>query len=177
MELKDWLNRTTAKELMVRQVVSLGPEDSLAVASGRLLREQVTGAPVLDEKGVCVGVLSASDISAAEGKLATQREKIAASSFWSSNLALPASVYAERLAGLRDKLAPAAEQPVRRFMTTDLVSVPIDASVLTIVQHMVEAHVHRVLVLDRQGRLEGLISATDVMAALLRAGAGSPFAS
>jgi len=77
---------------------------------------------------------------------------------------------AHRLAEVRDKLAPAAEQGVARFMTTDLVSVSQDTPLMKVVRNMVDAHVHRVLVLDDDGNLEGIISTTDVLAALMRVG-------
>jgi CBS-domain-containing membrane protein len=47
----------------------------------------------------------------------------------------------------------------------------------TIVQSMADADVHRIIILDPEGRLPGLISSTDVLAALLNAGrvSGSRF--
>lgn len=93
---------------------------------------------------------------------------LATSNFFSSNLALPESVYLEKLEQVRDKLSPAAEQPVEHFMTTDLVSVSTEDSLQEIVQSMVDAHLHRVLVIDQDKQLQGIIATTDVLAALLR---------
>jgi CBS domain-containing membrane protein len=168
MDVRDWLEKITAAEIMIRDVVTLAPGDTVAQAAGIFLREQVTGAPVIDQNGACLGVLSASDIIGAEGKVADEARRIAESSFWNSNLTLPASIYAEKLADLRDKIAPAAEQPVERFMTTDQVSVSEDTSLATVVQYMLDAHIHRVLVMGAENRLLGIISTTDVLAALLR---------
>lgn len=168
MDIRDWLDHTTAADVTFRDVVTLTPHHTVAQAADVLLREQISGAPVVDASGVCIGVLSASDIIAAEGKVAKERRKVADSSFWNSNLALPASIYAEKLAQVRDRIAPAAEQPVERFMTTDLVSVHEETSLATILQHMIDAHIHRVLVLDAKKRLQGIVSTTDVLAALLR---------
>jgi CBS domain-containing protein len=68
MKVTEWLERTLSKEIMVRRVTTLRPTDALAHAAGLLLREQMSGAPVVDERGVCVGVLSASDVVGAEKK-------------------------------------------------------------------------------------------------------------
>lgn len=168
MEVRDWLEQTTANDVMVQQVVTLSPKDIVAQAADVLLREQISGAAVVDAAGSCVGVLSVSDIISAEDKVAAERRKAAESSFWNSNLALPSHIYGEKLADLRDKTAPAAEQPVERFMTTDLVSVRENTALATVLQRMVDAHIHRVLVLDAEQRLQGIISTTDVLAALLR---------
>jgi CBS-domain-containing membrane protein len=168
MELRDWLSETTAADIMVRDVTTLKPDDSVSRAAAMLLGHQITGAPVVDPSGACVGVLSASDILSAEKKVAKEQRKVAESSFWNSNLALPASVYAAKLAEVRDKITPAAEQPVERFMTSDLVSVREETPLRKVVQYMVDAHVHRVVVLDANRRLKGIISTTDVLAAALR---------
>ena len=61
-----------------------------------------------------------------------------------------------------------AEQPVEHFMTTDLVSVTENTPLQTIVQQMVDAHIHRVVVLDDHQHLQGIISTMDVLAALRR---------
>jgi len=116
-----------------------------------------------------VGVLSASGILAAEEKAADERRKVADSSFFNSNLALPMSVYAAKLREVLENIIPTAQQPVARFMTTDLVSVSANAPLRTAVDYMVNAHVHRVVVLDAERRLRGIVSTTDVLAALLRA--------
>ena len=168
--MEDWLTSTTAADLAVRNVVSFAPHMKLAHAAKVLLREAISGAPVVDNEGVCVGVLSVTDVLGAEEKVAAEQEKVASSSFWQSHLALPASVYEEQLAKVRDKLIPAADQPISRFMTRDLVSVREDSSLRTVISYMVDALVHRVLVLDDEDRLVGLISTIDVLAAALREG-------
>jgi predicted transcriptional regulator len=169
MDLRQWLRSATAGEIMVRDVKTLQQDELLAAAAATLLREQVTGAPVVDQHGVCVGVFSASDVVGAEEKVADERRKFAESSFWQSNLALPASIYESRLAEIRDKIAPASEQPVERFMTKDLVSVNEKSPLEAVVRSMVDAHVHRVIVLDECRHPIGIVTTTDVLAALLRA--------
>jgi CBS domain-containing protein len=169
MDVRKWLTNVTAGEIMVRDVKTLRKNESLAEAAAMLLREQVTGAPVVDDQGACVGVFSASDVVGAEEKVADERRKFAESSFWQSNLALPASIYASRLAEVRDKIAPVAEQPVERFMTRNLVSALEETPLEKVVRDMVDAHVHRVIVLDDNRRPVGIVSTTDVLAALLRA--------
>ena len=169
MEISNWMTETTASKIMTRDLVTVNPQDTLAIAADVMLREQVSGAPVVDDSNICVGVLSISDFLGVEDKAAEEREKIANSSFWNSNLTLPMRVYSERLQQVRDKLAPAAEQPVERFMTSDLVSATEEAPLATVVQSMVDAHIHRVVILDLKKRLRGIISTTDVLAALLHA--------
>jgi CBS-domain-containing membrane protein len=170
MKLADWLSHTVAGAVMVRDVITLNPADTLAHAAGVLLDNQMSGAPVVDSDHVCVGVVSAADLLGAEEKVAAARRQEAESSIWHSQLALPASVYESRLAAIRDELAPAAEQPVERFMTRDIVSVESGTPVGKVIRNMVNAHIHRVVVLDADRHLLGIITTTDLLAALLRAG-------
>jgi CBS domain-containing protein len=156
-------------------MMTLRPQDPLSKAATRLIEEQVSGAPVVDDAGACVGVLSVTDLIVAPEKAAAERQKVAESSFFNAHLALPYTVYASKLEEVRDKLAPTADQPVERFMTTDLVSVGESTPLDSVVKRLVSAHIHRVLVLDDDRRLKGIISTTDVLAALLRAAGGSTF--
>ncbi len=173
MQISEWMTQTTAREIMTHNLITVQPEDTLSSAADVILREQVSGTPVVDDRGICVGVLSVSDFMGAEERAEEERERIANSSFWNSNLSLPTRVYEERLQLVRDKLAPAADQPVHRFMSSDLVSATEEASLADVVQAMVDAHIHRVVILDSEARLHGVISTTDVLVALLQASRGS----
>ena len=50
-------------------------------------------------------------------------------------------------------------------MTTDIVSVEPQTPLAEVARRMVDAHIHRVFVLD-QGRPVGVITSTDILAAL-----------
>ena len=53
-------------------------------------------------------------------------------------------------------------------MTSDVVSVAQDTPLNVVVQRLVDAHIHRVVVLGADRRLKGIVTSIDVMAALLR---------
>src|SRR5947209_4495166 len=55
------LDALTAEDLMTRDVLLLTGDMPLREAARLLLRNQVSGAPVMNDRGMCVGVLSASD--------------------------------------------------------------------------------------------------------------------
>jgi CBS domain-containing protein len=169
MTINDWLTETKASDIMVRRVITLGPQDTLAQAAAVFLREQISGAPVVGHDGVCVGVCSASDILRAENTVLRERTKVAESSFWNSNLALPASIYEQKLAEVRDKIAPVAEQLVQQFMTANVVAIRDHDPVRKIAEAMLDAHIHRVIVVDASNRLLGIISTIDLLAAILKA--------
>lgn len=169
MKLADWLNETPAERVLQRNLIALRPQMLMSEAAAVLLEHQISGAPVIDSQGVCVGVLSATDFVKAEDAVVDERRRFAASTFWNSNLVLPESVYADKLAEVRDKLIPASEHTVAQEMTRDLVTVSLHTSVASIVRNMIDAHIHRVFVLDSDDRLAGIVSSVDILAAMLRA--------
>ena len=58
---------------------------------------------------------------------------------------------------------------VSRHMSRRTVSVSEETSLVEIARLMCDGHWHRVLVVDAQGRLRGLVSTMDVLAALVQA--------
>jgi CBS domain-containing protein len=144
----------TAADLMSRPVTALTPDMPLREAAGLLAREQLSGAPVVDAAGRCVGVLSATDFvrwAARGGCAATPR------------CSMPPGGGPDWDA-LDVGLFPA--ETVGASMTADPVTVGRAAGVREVARVMLDAHVHRVGVVDRRGRLVGLVSSTDLLAAL-----------
>jgi CBS domain-containing protein len=62
------------------------------------------------------------------------------------------------------EILPAKE--VRRFMTPDPVTVSPDTSIRSLARMMIDAHIHRIIVVDDEQRPIGIISGTDLLAAL-----------
>lgn len=170
----EWLHTQTAAEIMTKNVACLCPSDRVADAVNLFMRDQISGAPVVDEDGVCIGVLSATDIVSFEEK----REKAPP----------PGSRPAQRpfdswawgtdwwceFGKITREIQPRLEAPVSEYMTRNLVSVTEDTPLGVIIRCMIDGHVHRVLVLDSAGRLAGIITTMDILAATLRAGRREP---
>ena len=138
------------------------------------LRDQISGAPVVDDEGVCIGVLSATDIVSFEEKRANthdERPTVRRPCFDVWNAGAEWWLNAQRL---REEIQPRLEESVTGYMTRDIVSVTEDTPLGVVIRQMVDAHVHRVLVLDSGRRLVGLITTMDVLAAALRAGRREP---
>jgi CBS domain-containing protein len=57
---------------------------------------------------------------------------------------------------------------VRRYMTADVPAVGVEAPLSVLARAVVEAHVHRLFVVDEQHRPIGTVSRLDVLAALVR---------
>jgi len=110
MDIRHWLTTTTASDIQATALKTLRPGDSLADAAKLFLDEQITGAPVVDGRGQCVGVISVTDVTRAEKEVADTYEQLASSSIFHSGLALPAHLYEDALMEVRNKLRPVADK-------------------------------------------------------------------
>lgn len=169
----DWLGSETARDIMTRDVAVLHPDDHVADAVDLFLRDQISGAPVVDEEGVCLGVLSATDILCFEERRAGVRAHTAERQRRPFDGWQCGEQWWHDFGRARDKLQPYMEEKVTRYMTRDIVSVVEEAPIGVVVRCMIDAHVHRVLVLDAARRLQGIITTMDVLAAAMRAGRGA----
>ena len=147
----------TAADLMTAPVVMVPQYMSLQGAARVLARAHVTGAPVVDSGGRCIGVLSATDIVGWAGD--SKRPQMSDS--W------PDIYEASQMVGEEE----VPEILVREYMTRSLVTVPADIRIGELSRIMLEAHIHRVIVVDENRHPVGVVSSTDVLAAVAHAAA------
>ena len=145
----------TAQDLMSTAVLAIPRSMSLAAAAHLLAQAGVSGAPVVDREGRCVGVLSANDFVAytEKGRLAAKRPnpRFCAHSAWQVI-----------------DLEEFGEDEVQQFMTADPVTAGPSTPLAELAQRMVDAHIHRLIVVDADDRPVGMVSSTDVLAAVAR---------
>ena len=144
----------TAEDPMSRDVVTVRQEMSLPTVARLLSRAHITGAPVVDALGVCVGVISASDFLCLADP---------------DRHGDPSRCTAPQCACSEWQVMDVSELPpdeVRQHMTADPVTVSPTTPVGQLAQKMLDAHIHRVIVVDGKGRPIGVVSSTDLIAAI-----------
>jgi CBS domain-containing protein len=145
----------TAADLMSRDLVMVPREMSLQGAARLLSRSRVSGAPVVDGAGRCVGVLSTTDflgwVDDENPRSKPRVSKEPACNSWQifGNDAAPTDSVSE-------------------YMTSDPVVVLPGATIGDVAQKMLDARIHRVIVVDLSGRPIGILSTTDILAAVAR---------
>ena len=148
----------TARDIMETDVVTVAPEESLQEALALITENHVTGLPVLDKKSHCVGLISATDI------LSYEQDHAEAAAEANEDVARYFDPEEERWESLRVSafaLEKLAEVPVGELMSRELISVRPDVSAREVAQKMLDDDVRRMLVLDDQNYLVGIISAFD----------------
>jgi CBS-domain-containing membrane protein len=147
-----------AADVMQRDVVTVGPAETVREAMSQMIENRVSGLAVLDHNDHCVGVVSAADILALEYEQA-QRADEEVEERVGSYFNFEAQQWENmRVGGVVDQLP---ELKVREVMSRSLISVPPQAPLDAVAELMIEKHVHRVLVVDDKCFLHGLISALD----------------
>ncbi|MCI0455723.1 MAG: CBS domain-containing protein [Gemmataceae bacterium] len=141
-------------DLMTGPVVTIPDQMSLQAAAHLLSQHRVSGAPVVDAAGRCVGVLSGTDFvqwaeRGAQGARKDRPGQACVCSAW--QIVAPESL---------------PEDAVRRYMTADPVMVTPDVEIRGLARMMLDAHIHRAIVVDSESRPIGIVSSTDILAAL-----------
>lgn len=153
------LNAATAADLMSRDPVSIRQSATIKEAAAFLIERDISAAPVIDEAGRPVGVISSTDIVRHNG--AIQGATPSTSDYYSvANLLCPPA--------LRNMVhAKKSEHvQVRDIMTPTLLSVSPEDSVITVISNLLAMKVHRLFVIDASGVLVGVISTFDVLSKL-----------
>ena len=147
------LHACTAEDLMAPNPISIRAEAGIAEAIALFTEKGITAAPVIDEAGHPIGVVSRSDL------LIHQRE------------------HDKAHAGTPEYFFPAtfgsAESPrdvkrtghntVADLMTPAVFSVAPGTPATRVISDMLGLHVHRLFVVDEDGVLVGVISTMDVL--------------
>jgi len=188
----------TTSDLMSREVITIPHEMSLRAAAHLLFQNQISGAPVVDADGRCIGVLCASDFVhwLEEGGRGADDVPVAACPYRVDGRLLngePAVIctLAEGSCPLQEmrptmggRHTAVCRQPggvvgdwqeltknlpvsaVHRYMTADVITVGPQMTLPKVARMMIDAHIHRIFVVDGERRPIGVVSSTDLLAAV-----------
>lgn len=155
----DRLTDLRVADVMRRDVVKVPSYHTMREAAAILTTHEISGAPVVDDKDHCIGVITAIDFARYE-----------------ANVAHCGSDSGLREHHLRQAQGDApyqiqAERPdlVSERMSTAVQSIRADAPLIEAAREMCVAHLHRLIVLDGHGHVEGVLTTLDVVAALVNA--------
>ena len=145
-----------AADYMQRDIVTVSPDDSLRVALALMTENHVTGLPVMDGKSRCVGLVTSSDILNYEEERADESVTGTTAGFFN-----PETQQWESVSVSAFGLEEFGDVPVGEVMTRDLVWVHRSTALQEVARRMTDERVHRVLVMDDEARLYGILSAFD----------------
>jgi len=155
-----------AKDLMSSHLITVSPEAPLVDVNRLFVEEELHGAPVVDDEGRLVGVVSTSDLLRAveeehEGPAADHR-------YFREVLDFSAPDWTSAPEDFQDRLS---QFTVSDVMQTSVVTVTEDAPLTEIASVLREHRIHRVIVV-RDGYPLGVVSSFDLLALLAKGEVG-----
>jgi len=150
----------TARELMETRLISVNPEASLLEVHRLFAEEEISGAPVVDDLGTLIGVITASDlIRAVQEESGTARFETGyfrdLLPYSSPDWAAGPEDFENRLAALR----------VSEAMTAEVLTISPSTPAPEIARLLREQHIHRVFV-SAGSQLLGIVTAFDLLRVL-----------
>jgi len=149
----------TAAEIMDADVPSVSPTDDARTAIGLLAERDLAAIPVVDADRKVIGIVSESDL------ILSGEE---------SDLHLPnmlnilgGVVFVGSMKGFEDRLDKAFAAEVSELMTADPICVEGGQSASDVARLIAEHHHNHLPVVDGEGRLQGLVTRADALAALV----------
>lgn len=158
----------TAKDLMNSEVTLIPRDMGMQAAARRLGQMHISGAPVVDEQGRCVGVLSSNDFVSCCAANRTRCAKHRTEANCGPCM-FPDCVSSEwQMLPMTENV----EGMVRDLMSPDPVTATPETPIAQLAQMMMDAQIHRIIIVDNQHRPVGVVSTIDIVAALARSGRG-----
>ena len=155
------LGTLAARDVMTKNVIVFTESDLIESAISTLKESRITGAPVVDDGGKFVGILSISDLlrtSPADAEAApTALAHGEGDTAW------------DLFETARPLKTESADERICDRMSKRVTSISDSAPLIEVARLMCDGHWHRVPVVDDVGGLCGIISTMDVLAALVNA--------
>jgi CBS-domain-containing membrane protein len=149
----------TAAEIMNADVPSVSPEDEARTAVDLLAKTDMGAVPVVDEERKVVGIVTESDLILSDEE---------------SDLHLPhylnimgGIVFVGSMKGFEQRLDKAFATKVSELMTADPVVVHDFEAANRVAKKIADKHHNHLPVVDADGRLAGMVTRADALAALV----------
>lgn len=147
-------SHTVLKDVLSSDVVSIDPHETLREALSLMVENRVSALPVVDTHQHCIGIISVTDLLGITKDLSDELNALSETGGLDH-------------AALVDKLehAELLTEQVQAWMSSDVVSVKINSSIQHAAKEMLRNRVHRLVVIDDERRMVGVVSTMDLLAA------------
>ena len=141
-----------AKDIMCSSVITVSPDSSVAEVAEIFHDKSIGGAPVVDDEGKLVGIITESD-------LIDQNKKLHIPTVVAI---FDAVIYLESLRKFEKELKKMTGSKVKDLCSSDVVTVDVDTPVNEIASIMADSHFHTIPVLDN-ALLVGVVGKDDIV--------------
>ena len=149
-------SHTPLKDVISTDIVSVNPQDTLREALAVMMENRVSALPVIDARNRCVGVISVTDLLGVTKDLSDELNALSEVGGFDHEALVAKLEHADLLT-----------EQVQGWMSPDPVSVAIGSTIQHAAQVMLRNRVHRLVVLDDQQHVGGVVSTMDLLAAFV----------
>ena len=142
-----------ASDIMTKDVIVINEMDTISNAASILLREKISGLPVVDSENKVVGIISETDI--------IKKNKIIESPRYFSFL--ENIVVYEDLKKIEKDIKEIAAYKVGELMSKDIIKVNEEDNFDYIANLMIKKSINRVPVVDKENKIKGIICRYDII--------------
>jgi CBS-domain-containing membrane protein len=147
----------TAKDIMTRDVISVGPDTSIEELSSLLVKHQISGVPVVDDSGGIYGIVTDNDLISRNKRLHIPTVV----SF------LDAAIYLESSKKFEQEVKRLTATRVGDICVRKVVTIGEDTTVVDIATIMSEKKLH-LLPVVKAGKVVGIVGKRDMLKAVAR---------
>jgi CBS domain-containing protein len=147
------------KEIMTRDVATVGPEAPVTTVARILRKKAISGMPVVDDDGRVIGIITEVDLIARHAR----------PHFPAYFAFLDGIIYLESTKRYHESMRHILATTAGELMTSPAQTVDPEMDVQDLATFMVEERVNPVPVVDKDHRLVGIVSHTDVLQMIERA--------
>jgi CBS domain-containing protein len=152
-----------AADIMTREVIAVRPDTPTHSIAMLLLKHRISAAPVVDESGALVGMVSEGDLLPRD-----ESEREARRDWWLKMLAEGEELSPEFVSHVESH-----DRTARQIMSAPVITVPDTADLVEVAEVLSMQRIKRAPVL-REGRMVGIISRADLVRAVAHAGEAAP---
>lgn len=149
------MKNITAAQIMTRDVISVTPETSIEELASVLSKHRISGAPVVDEEGALVGIVTEKDLIRQNARLHIP----------TVIRIFDASIMLEKPGRMLDEMKRMAATRVDDILSRKVVTISPDTTIQEIATIMSEKNVHLLPVLDEE-KIVGIVGKVDMVRAL-----------
>ncbi len=146
-----------AKDIMVKKVITINKSASVGKLSELLIKNKISGVPVVDDNGELVGI-------ATEGDLIVQDADLHFPRYFKL---LDSIIYLESLNKFKRNLKKYLGTKVEDIMTGKVRTVKENTPVNEVANMMIRNNINRVPVLNDSGNLVGIITRADIVKSMI----------
>lgn len=143
-----------AKDIMTKKVITISKDATLAELAKLLIKNKISGVPIVDKREELVGIVTEADLIIKE-----------------SNLPFPLSfsfAFLESYESYTKSTKEYLETRVEEVMSTNVKTAREDMPISKVVNIMINNNINRLPVLNNDGKLTGIITRADIIKTIIK---------